>query len=462
MFAKKTYVERRHSLRKELKSGLVLILGNGESPMNYAGNPYPFRQDSNFLYFFGINRPGFIGLMDMQEGKDYLFGEDFTIDDIIWMGPQPTVKELAKRIGASNGSTLDHLQSLINQAVSSGRKIHFLPPYRQENSNSLSRLLGLKPEAISQYSSQELIAAVVKLRSIKSREEIAEIESALETTHKMYTAALNLIKPGVMEREIYGTMAGIANAYGTGVSFPIILTIHGETLHNHDHGNRMAKDQLLLIDSGVQSLECYAADITRTFPVSGSFSQRQRDIYEIVLKSQLGAIKAIKPGKKFRSIHLQVAKTMVLGLKELGLMKGDPGEAVKEGAHALFFPHGLGHMMGLDVHDMEDLGENFVGYDKGTQRSDQFGLAYLRFARELKANFVLTVEPGLYFIPALIDQWKSEKKLASFINYTKVEEYRHFGGIRIEDDVLVTASGSRVLGKPIPKTVAEIEAVMKK
>lgn len=462
MFAKKTYLERRHSLKKEITSGLVLILGNGESPMNYAGNPYPFRQDSNFLYFFGIDRPGFIGLIDTQEGKDYLFGEDFTVDDIIWMGPQPTVKELSRRIGATNGGDFNQLQSLLNQAITSGRTIHFLPPYRQENTSTISRLLGLKPEAVNQYASHKLISAVVKLRSIKSKEEIAEIESALDTTHKMYMAAMDLIKPGVLEREIHGTMTGIANAHGTGVSFPIILTIHGETLHNHDHSHRMAKDQLLLIDSGVQSLESYAADITRTFPVSGSFTTRQRDIYEIVLKSQLGAIKAIKPGKKFRGIHLQVAKTMATGLKELGLMKGDPGEAVKEGAHALFFPHGLGHMMGLDVHDMEDLGENYVGYDKSTQRSDQFGLAYLRFARELKTNFVLTVEPGLYFIPALIDQWQSQKKLQSFINYAKVEEYRNFGGIRIEDDVLVTASGSRVLGKPIPKTVAEIEKVMKK
>ena len=462
MFAKKTYTDRRNLLKKELKSGLVLILGNGESPMNYAGNPYPFRQDSNFQYFFGINRPGFIGLMDLEEGTDYLIGQDFTVDDIIWMGPQPTVQELSKKIGASKWADMEELQSMLNNAISAGRRIHFLPPYRKENTYTLCNLLGLTPEAVKTYASPQLISAVIKLRSIKSKEEISEIEHALGTTHKMYMAALSLIKPGVIEREICGTMAGIAKAYGAGVSFPIILTIHGETLHNHDHSNRLKNDQLLLIDSGVQSLENYAADITRTFPVSGSFNARQKDIYQIVLKAQMGAIKAIKPGKKFKSIHLQTAKTIASGLKDLGLMKGDPGDAVKEGAHALFFPHGLGHMMGLDVHDMEDLGENLVGYDKGIKRSDQFGLAYLRFARELQPNFVLTVEPGIYFIPALIDQWKSEKKLAKFINYTKVEEYRTFGGIRIEDDVLVTTAGSRVLGKPIPKTVAEIEAVMKK
>ena len=303
MFAKKTYTDRRNLLKKELKSGLVLFLGNGESPMNYAGNPYPFRQDSNFLYFFGINRPGFIGLMDLQEGKDYLVGQDFAIDDIIWMGSQPTVKELSSRIGAQKWAGLEELQSLINQAISAGRRIHFLPPYRQENTYTLCSLLGLTPQVVKKYASHDLISALVKLRSIKSREEIAQIEKALDTTHRMYMAALNQIKPGVMEREIYGTMAGIAKAYGAGVSFPIILTIHGETLHNHDHSNLLVKDQLLLIDSGVQSLEYYAADITRTFPVNGTFNPRQREIYEIVLKSQLGAIKAIKPGKKFKNIQ---------------------------------------------------------------------------------------------------------------------------------------------------------------
>jgi len=460
MFNKKVYVERRKQLKTEMKSGLILLIGNVDSPMNYPGNPYPFRQDSNFLYFFGLDKPGFTGLMDIDEDVDILYGEDFTVDDVIWMGPQPRVKELAKKIGITKTGNQEALLAKIREGISMGRTIHFLPPHRAINALTLEMLTGINNQFLKKYAANDLINAVVKLRAIKSDEEIAEIEKALAISKDMYLTVMEMAKPGVLELEITGKILGIASSQGKGASFPIILTIRGETLHNHYHGHILKEHDLLLVDSGAESLEYYASDITRTFPVGGKFTSKQKEIYEIVLQAQLKAIKAIKPKEKFREIHMKTAKIITRGLMDLGLMKGNIDEAVKQGAHALFFPHGLGHMMGLDVHDMEDLGENFVGYDKKTNRSDQFGLAYLRLARELQPGFVVTVEPGIYFIPALIDQWKSEQKHKSFINYSKVETYRDFGGIRIEDDVLVTAENNRVLGKPIPKSVAEIEKIM--
>jgi len=461
MFEKKIYIERRELLRKKLKSGLILFMGNEESPMNYTANTYHFRQDSHFLYFFGQDKSGFTGLIDVDEGKDYLFGEDFTIDDIIWMGPQPTVKKLAGEVGVSNTGNFKELEKRLDDSISLGRKIHFLPPYRAENSLRLQQLTGISPSVQKKYASLELIRAIVEQRSVKSKLEIIEIEKALSISYKMYLEAMGLIKPGVYEYEIVGRMEGIVGSSGGHISFPTILSVHGETLHNHYHGNRMKKNDLLVIDSGAESPEYYASDITRTFPVGGVFTPEQKDIYEIVLSSQLEAIKSAKPGKRYKEVHLKVAKVITSGLKDLGLIKGEVEAAVKAGTHALFFPHGLGHMMGLDVHDMEDIGENYVGYDEEVTRSDQFGLAYLRLARKLQPNFVFTVEPGIYFIPALIDKWKSENKLSRFINYSKVEKFKNFGGIRIEDDVLVTQKGCRVLGKPIPKTVAEIESIMK-
>lgn len=460
MFETNVYVERRKLLKNRVKSGIILLPGNVESPMNYAANPYHFRQDSTFLYFFGQDKPGFTGLIDVDEDKDYIYGEDFTIDDIIWMGPQPTVKELGKEVGATHTGSAGELAAAINDALSRGRKIHYLPPYRAENMIMLENLLGIKAGHTKRYASLELIKAVVALREIKSDAEVAEIEKALDISYEMYTAAMQMALPGTKEQEVFGRMEGIAAAFGHGVSFPIILSVHGETLHNHYHGNIMEKNHLLVIDSGSESPEHYASDITRTFPIGGEFTPKQKEIYETVLKSQQTAITAIKPGVSYKDIHLQTAAVIANGLKDAGLMKGDMSAAVREGAHALFFPHGLGHMMGLDVHDMEDLGENYVGYDDTVQRSSQFGLAYLRLAKTLKPGFVLTVEPGCYFIPALIDKWKAEKKFTDFINYDKLEEYREFGGIRIEDDVLVTGNGHRVLGKPIPKDVDEIEALM--
>jgi len=460
MFTKKVYVERRRKLRDLLGSGVAVFLGNEESPMNYVANPYHFRQDSTFLYFFGLDLPGFAGWIDADSGEEAVFGNDVTIDDIVWMGPQPSVRALAGKAGVSRTGDVAELARRVEAALSAGRRLHFLPPYRTANAHRLQGLTGIAMDRLATHASTDLIRAVVALRSIKSDGEIGEIEKALEISSDMYERALKTIKPGRYEREIVGAMKGICEARGTHFAFPVILTVRGETLHNHHHGNRMKAGDLLVIDSGAESDLRYASDITRTFPVSGRFDPRQREIYDLVLASQLTAIRAIRPGVKYRDVHMRVARVLAQGLKDIGLMKGDIGEAVKAGAHALFFPHGLGHMMGLDVHDMEDLGENFVGYEDTSRRSDQFGLAYLRLARKLEPGFVLTVEPGLYFIPALIDLWKSEKKFTAFIDYARVETYKGFGGIRIEDDVLVTDKGCRVLGRPIPKTAEEIQEIM--
>lgn len=460
MFNKTVYVERREKLKKQVDSGIILMPGNGESPMNYPANTYHFRQDSSFLYFFGVDKPGFTGVIDIEEDKAYIYGDDFTIDDIIWMGPQPSVEELALQAGIINTGTPAELAARITGAISKGRKVHYLPPYRGDTFIELAKLLGTSTGDLKKGASMELIKAVVALRSVKSEEEVLEIERALGISHEMYAAVMQMARPGVYEREITGKIEGIVGSHGAHISFPIILSINGETLHNHYHGNVLKLNRLLVADSGAESSEHYASDITRTFPVGGTFTPEQRDIYQVVLNSQLTAIEAIKPGKPYKEIHLKTARVIADGLKDVGLMKGDMEAAVNEGAHALFFPHGLGHMMGLDVHDMEDLGENHVGYDGTVERSKQFGLAYLRMARELKPGFVITVEPGIYFIPALIDQWKGENKLAQFIDYEKVEKFKGFGGIRIEDDVLVTTNGHRVLGIPIPKTVEEIEKTM--
>lgn len=460
MFNSKIYVERRKALKKQVKSGVLLFPGHVESPMNYAGNTYHFRQDSSFLYYFGLDNPGFVGLIDVDEGKDYIFGEDFTIDDIIWMGPQPKVADLAALVGVQNTGTLAQLSEKVHKTIAAGGKVHYLPPYRAENMLQLEKLLGISCDKLKTYASVELIRAVVAQREIKTADEIAEMELALDVSYEMYTVIMQLAMPGAYEREIAGKIEGLASMHGGCVSFPIILSVHGETLHNHYHGNRLEKNQLLVADSGVESPLHYASDITRTFPVGGSFTPQQLPIYQLVVKAQNAAIEAIKPGVLYKDIHLQTAKIFATGLKELGLMKGDVDAAVAEGAHALFFPHGLGHQIGLDVHDMESLGENYVGYDHTIQRSSQFGLAYLRFGKALRPGHVITVEPGLYFIPALIDLWKGEKKFMDFINYPEVEKYKSFGGIRIEDDVLVTDKGFRVLGKPIPKEVEEIEALM--
>ncbi len=460
MFETAIYKQRRERLKQQVGSGVLLFLGNQYSPMNYPANPYHFRQDSSFLYFFGLDSADLAGVIDVDADRDIIFGNDVSVDDIIWMGDQPLLRDRAAQVGIAETLPLDKLTEIVKDARAKGKKIHLLPAYRPENILKLQSLLGISPDQVRDHVSEDLVLAVVEQRSIKIAEEVEQIELALDATYAMHTTAMRMAKPGVLESNIAGAVEGIALSHGGHVSFPVILTINGQILHNHYHGNTLQEGRLMVNDSGAETAMRYAADITRTIPVSGSFSQKQKDIYNIVLDSQMTAIASLRPGISNKEVHLRAVTTIADGLKGLGLMKGDAEEAVRAGAHALFMPHGLGHMMGLDVHDMEDLGEKYVGYDKTVQRSDQFGLAFLRLAKELKPGYVLTVEPGIYFIPALIDKWNKEDKHTEFIDYDRVDEYRDFGGIRIEDDVLVTDEGCRVLGKPIPKTVEELEAIV--
>ncbi len=460
MFESDVYKERRKKLREEIKSGVILLPGNGESPMNYPSNAYHFRQDSTFLYFFGIDQPGLAGIIDVDNNEDYLFGDDTDLASVIWMGPQPSIKELGLKAGLNKTFPYSKLEKAVKDAVEKKRNVHFLPVYRAENIILIEKLTGIHHSEVNSNISRDLIRAVVKLRSVKEPNEIAEIEKAVNVAYEMHTTAMKLAMPGVYEKEIAGRIEGISLSHGTPVSFPVILTINGHILHNHYHGNMLREGRMMVTDAGHETSMRYASDITRSVPVGGKFSERQKEIYEIVLQALVQATAMTRPGVPNRDIHIEASAIITSGLKDIGLMKGDVGEAVARGAHALFFPHGLGHMMGLDVHDMEGLGEDYVGYDDEIKRSDIFGLKGLRLGRRLQEGFVLTIEPGIYFIPPLIDKWRDEKKFPEFINYEKVESYKDFGGIRIEDDVLVTADGSRVLGKPVPKTVNEIEKTM--
>ena len=461
MFESGVYIRRRKLLREQTQSGVILFLGNEESAMNYPANTYPFRQDSSFLYFFGLDIPGLAAVIDCDAGTETIFGNDITLEDIIWMGVLPSIKDLAQSVGVKKSAPLAKLDEVITEARDKKREIHYLPPYRPETLTRMSFLLGMHPPEVKKGVSSKLIKAVVVQRSIKGEEEVREIEKALQVSRQMYRTAMEMARPGMFEHEIVGAIEGIALANGCQTAFPTILTINGHVFHNHYHGNRLEKGRLLVIDAGASSPLGYASDITRTIPVSGRFTAKQKEIYEIVLSSQMRAIGMTGPGVKYKDVHLATAKSMAAGLKDLGLMKGDPDEAVAAGAHALFFPHGLGHMLGLDVHDMEGLGEDFVGYDETVSRSGQFGLAYLRLARALEPGFVLTCEPGIYFIPPLIDQWEKERKFKEFINFDRVEAYRDFTGVRIEDNLLITEQGSRVLGKPIPKKVGDVEKTMR-
>jgi len=460
MIPKEVYINRREKLRESMKDGIAIVLGNPDAPMNYAGNIYHYRQDSTFLYFFGIDHPGFAGVFDIDNNKDYVFGNDVDIDDIIWMGPQPSVKDQAAEFSLENCAPFGDLKIFVADAVKAGRKIHFLPVYRAENKILIHEMLGTPLNAIKENASVEFIKAVVALREIKDEYEIKELERAAAIGYEMHTTAMKMAKDGVYEREVAGEVEAITLRAGGMLSFPAIVSKRGETLHNHEHGNLLKAGDLLLVDCGAETDTHYASDNTRTIPVGGKFSQKQREIYEIVLAGINKGNELIRPGVTYQSIHIEVCKVLATGLKELGLMKGDVDAAVKAGAHALFMPHGLGHMMGLDVHDMEDFGENLVGYDDKVQRIDQFGTAYLRLGKELKPGFVLTNEPGIYFIPALIDKFQNENLHTEFINYDKVNEYRDFGGIRLEDDILVTKDGNRLIGKRIPVSVEEVEAIM--
>jgi len=457
MFPANVYVERRSRLKEQVQSGLILFLGNEESPMNYQDNQYSFRQDSSFLYFFGLDFPSLAAIIDVDRDKEILFGDDLTVDDIIWTGPQPALSERCQEVGVRETAPLDKLQATLTKAVQEGREIHFLPQYRAENILKIEKLLGIYPTTIQDNISETLIRAVVAQRSLKSKEEIEQIEAALDVSYEMQMAAMKMSRPGMLEMEVVGAMEGIAISRGCRLAFPTIFTIHGETLHNHYYGNVMNAGDIAINDSGAETSLGYASDITRTVPVSGKFSERQKEICTIVLSAQERAIEAIKPGVEFRQVHLLACQVLASGLKEIGLMKGDVKEAVNAGAHTLFFQCGLGHMLGLDVHDMEGLGEDYVGYTDTIKRNPEFGWRSLRLGRALEADFVVTVEPGVYFIPELINRWKAEKKHSQYINYNIVEKYVDFGGLRIEDDVLVTANGHRVLGRKIPKTINEVE-----
>ncbi len=457
MFTADVYIERRGRLKEQIQSGLILFLGNEESPMNYPDNQYPFRQDSSFLYFFGLDCSSLAAIIDVDRDKEIIFGDDLTVDDIIWTGPQPLLSERCQQVGISKTAGLDKLQSTLEQAVQQGRDIHFLPQYRARNTLKIAELLDISPIRVQEHVSETLIRAVVAQRSIKSEQEISEIENALDISYEMQTAAMKMSKPGIYERQIAGAMEGIVLSLGGRLSFPTIFSVHGETLHNHSHNNIMKAGDIAVNDSGVETGLGYASDITRTVPISGKFTQHQKEIYNIVLDAQEQAIGAVKPGVEFRNVHRLACTVLASGLKDLGLMKGDIDEAVSAGAHTLFFQCGLGHMMGLDVHDMEGLGEDYVGYTDTIRRNPAFGWRSLRLGKELEARFVITVEPGIYFIPELIKRWNTENKNSQYINYDMVKKYEDFGGVRIEDDVLVTENGYRVLGKKIPKTIDEVE-----
>ena len=461
MFDAATYRARRTRLKKDVGSGLILLLGNDEVGMNYAANTFHFRQDSTFLYFFAVDLPGVAAVIDVDQNTETMFGDDLTVADIVWTGPQPTIADQCKPAGIASSAPMGELEKRVAEAITKGRRVHFLKPYRTEHTLKLTALLGIKPTMVASYRSEPLHKAVVAQRNIKSAAEVAEIERAVGVSRDMYLAAMSAAKPGKHEYEVVAEIIRVQKSHGCELSFPIICSVHGETLHNHGHANLMQAGDVMVLDSGVETANKYASDITRTIPVGGTFSAEQRLIYEMVLRAQLEAIKAIKPGVPYKDVHLLAARSFATDLKAAGLMKGDVDEAVAAGAHALFFPHGLGHMIGLDVHDLENLGEQYVGYGPGVERSQQFGLGYLRLARKLQPGFVLTVEPGLYFIPQLIDQWKAEKLNVAFINYKEVEKFRNARGYRIEDNVLVTKTGNRVLGPPIPKTVADVEAACK-
>ena len=465
MFSKETYVNRRTELKKLVKSGVIILFGNNESPANFPANGYyPFRQDSSFLYYFGLQRDGLVGVIDIDNDTETLVGDDIDIDDIVWYGSVNSVSNMAESCGMKNSAPMKQLQVICNNALRDKRQVHFLPPYRHDTMIQIFDLLGIHPNQQREQASLELINAVVKQRSTKSQLEIEEIERACAVGYKMHTTAMRLTKPGVTEKFVGGQVDGIANSYGSMTSFPTIFTQHGEIMHGNPSMAVLESGRLALCDCGAETMEHYCSDNTRTFPVNGKFTQRQLEIYSIVVDCHDLALSLAKPGVKYFDVHLGVCRLMTDRLKELGLMKGDTEAAVRAGAHAMFLPHGLGHMMGMDVHDMEGLGQIHVGFDEETRPNlEQFGTNCLRMGRKLEEGFVITDEPGIYFIPALIDEWRAKGLHTDFINYEKLETYKDFGGIRIEDDLLITKDGCRFLGEErIPYHPKDVEEFMSK
>ena len=449
-------MNRRNTLKKSVGSGLLLFLGNDESGMNYEDNTYPYRQDSSFLYFFGLPYAGLNAIIDIDEDREIIFGDELTIDHIVWMGTQPTLHEKAQRVGIGETRPSADLKTYLEKARKKGQAIHYLPVYRAEHRLKLLDLLGIKPG--TEQPSVTFIKAIVNLRNYKTAEEIVEIERACDVTAEMHLAAMRTLRVGMKECEVSAALEAVAQAHGCSLSFPTIATVCGQTLHNHYQGHTVKEGDMLLVDAGAETAMGYAGDMSSTICAGKKFTSRQKEIYDIQVASHRAAVDALKPGVPFKEVYELSCRVICEGLKALGLMKGDPAEAVAAGAHAMFFPCGLGHMMGLDVHDMENLGEVWVGYN-GEPKSTQFGRKSLRLARPLEPGFVLTIEPGIYFIPELIDYWKAEKRFTDFINYDKLESYRDFTGLRNEEDYLITETGARRLGKKIPLTTEEVEAL---
>ena len=461
MFSKEVYIKRREALKASVKSGILLFIGNSEVGVNYISNTYRFRQDSTFLYFFGLDEPDLAAVIDLDSGEEIIFGNDVDIDDIIWMGPQPAMADKAESVGIKHVMPFSRLAEYVSKVKNGGRKVHYLPPYRYNTRIMLCKMLGIDFAMQKDEASVEFIKGVVALREIKDKYEVEELEKAANIGYAMHYTAMKMVQTGRVEQELVGVMEGIAISEGTMPSFPIILSQNGETLHNHSHHQILTDGRLLVIDAGAETNSHYASDFTRTLPVGGKFTPIQKDIYTIVSTANNMAIDMIRPGITYREVHLAAYRLLAEGLKNIGLMRGNMDDAVASGAVALFMPHGLGHQMGLDVHDMEDLGENFVGYDDKHKRAEQFGLRSLRMGKELKAGHVITVEPGCYFIPALIEKWKNEGINKEFINFDKLTEFYNFGGIRLEDDIIVTENGHRLLGaKRLPITVEDVEREM--
>ncbi|MBE6176934.1 MAG: aminopeptidase P family protein [Rikenellaceae bacterium] len=464
MFAPSTYVERRQTLMNKIGSGLILLPGNTFSPNNYPNNAYYFRQDSTFRYFFGLNNPTLVGLIDADAGESMLFGDDFTVEDIIWTGPQPTLRELGAEVGVTQTYPFAAVAEFLRRAVDRGRRIHFLPPYRGETKIQLQEWLGLTPMMVQECRSVELMFAVAEMREKKSEEEIVEMEKAFQLGYQMHTLAMKMCRPGVVEREIAGAVEGIAKGYGQGVSFPTIVSQHGETLHNLNCDGVLEAGRLLLVDGGAETVSGYCSDHTRTYPVSGRFSDRQRDIYNIVLKAHDDVAALVAPGMMYQEVHLAAYRSLAEGLIGVGLLKGTVDQIIESGAMTMLMPHGLGHGLGMDVHDCEAMGERSYDFSTLLDQAARSATCVHRATWRLEPGTVLTDEPGIYFIPALIDKCRAEGKYAGLVNYDLLADYYDFGGIRIEDDLLVTPTGNRMLGgeQHIPITVEELEAVVGK
>lgn len=456
MFSKETYINRRNKLKETIGSGILLFLGNDETGMNYEDNTYDFRQDSTFLYFWGLPYAGLAAVINIDEDKEIIFGDELTIDQIVWMGTQPSLKEKSERVGVQHTLPYKSIADYLSKTAAKGQKIHYLPTYRAEHKLKLMDWLGLKPS--QQEASVSFIQGVVNQRNYKSAEEIVEIEKACNITADMHITAMKTVRVGMKEYEVAAALEQVAYAAGGRLSFPTIATVNGQTLHNHYHGNTVKEGDMFLIDAGAETQMGYAGDMSSTVPAGKKFTSRQKEVYDIQVASHLASVDALRPGIPFKEVYELSAKVICEGMKSLGLMKGNPEDAVQAGAHAMFFQCGLGHMMGMDVHDMENLGEVWVGYN-GEPKSTQFGRKSLRLGRKLEPGFVLTIEPGVYFIPELIDMWRGEKRFIDFINYDKLETYKDFGGIRNEEDYLITDTGARRLGKKIPLTTDEVEAL---